>query len=60
MSCENRDNPCILNRKYLLHLILELCKKKYNKFNLYYYKIENCHDVIGIPTDEDMYKFNKK
>jgi len=60
LSCDNRYNPCILNRKYLLHLILELCKKKYNKFNLNYYKIKNCHDDIGIPTNEDTYKFNKK
>ena len=60
LSCNNTDNPCILNRKYLLHIILELCKKKYNKFNLDYYKIKNCHGEIGNPTDEDTYKFNKK
>jgi hypothetical protein len=51
LNCFNIDKPCLLNRKFLLHVILELLKKKYYFFNIQYNIIKECHKEIGEPTD---------
>lgn len=59
LNCKDINNPCIINSKYLLHLILELLKKKYSIISLYYHKINMCHNTIGLPIDSETYKLKK-